>query len=467
MRYSNELAWMRGETCTVIGLGVSNLPLIDFLLSYGIIPTARDRKSREELGVLADCLEEKGLCLILGEGYLNGLTEQIIFRSPGLRPDLPPLASAVANGARVLTEMELFFSLTPAMTVGITGSDGKTTTTTLTSLFLKTEREMHGGGKVFLGGNIGTPLLPFVEEMTDRDVAVVELSSFQLFDMKHSPARSAITNLSPNHLDWHRDMEEYAKAKANIFQNDGNCMLVANAENETVMRLAQTCQAPVTLFSSARATESLPSITQGGCVGLEDGWIVFSRNGVKKRMLCIKDILLPGKHNLENYMTAIALTEGLVSTEAIRQVATTFKGVEHRLELVRTVNGVKYYNSSIDSSPTRTAAALSALSEKPIVICGGYDKHIPFEPLALALKEKAKAVVLTGATGEAIFAALEACGAKLPIYKEPIFADAVAKASEVAREGDTVLLSPACASFDAFRNFAERGETFKRLVCQI
>lgn len=463
MRFSRELAWLCGKTCAVLGLGVSNLPLIDFLLSYGVTVTARDQKCREDLGETAVRLEEKGVRLILGDGYLADLNEEVIFRSPGIRPDLPPLARAAANGATILTEMELFFSLTSALTVGITGSDGKTTTTTLTSLFLKAERELQEGGKVFLGGNIGSPLLPLVEDMTDRDVAVVELSSFQLFDMMHSPVRAAVTNLSPNHLDWHRDEEEYAAAKTNIFRHGQNRMLVTNAENETAMRLAKNCQAPVTLFSSVRPSEALPK-TEGGCVTLEDGWIAFSRNGVKKRILYAKDILLPGRHNLENYMTAIALTEGLVSTEAIRRVATTFKGVEHRLELVRVVNGVKYYNSSIDSSPTRTAAALSALSEKPIVICGGYDKQIPFAPLARALKERAKAVVLTGATQNAIREALELSGADLPIYTEPIFANAVAKASEIAREGDTVLLSPACASFDAFRNFAERGETFRRLV---
>lgn len=463
MMLPEQLRQLLTKPCAVIGLGISNLPLIEFLRSHGVQVVARDRKRREELGSTAEWLESVGVSMRLGDGYLDGLTEPVIFRSPGLRPDTPELAKARRTGAVILSEMELFFELTPARLIGVTGSDGKTTTTTLTALLLEAERERSAGGRVYVGGNIGEPLLPKVEEMTAEDVAVVELSSFQLFDMRRSPERAAITNLSPNHLDWHRNMEEYGEAKANIFRHEQNRMLITNAENAAALALSERCISPVTLFSATRAEAQLPA--HGGLsVFLQDGWIAVKDGDGVHRVLCTEDILLPGRHNLENYMTAIGLTWGLTSAEAIRQVARTFRGVPHRLERVRTVGGVTYYNSSIDSSPSRTAAALSALREKPIVICGGYDKHIPFAPLAKALKERASAAVLTGSTRERIREALDAEPGTLPVYTEPDFARAVALARELAQPGDTVLLSPACASFDAFRNFEERGNTFRRIV---
>ena len=463
MTISEWIARLRARPCAVVGLGVSNLPLIDFLLAHGVRVCARDRKSREALGETATRLEAAGVALRLGEDYLGELNEPVIFRSPGLRPDTPELARARAGGAVVLSEMELFLELTPATVIGVTGSDGKTTTSTLTAHILEAGYAAAGGGRVWLGGNIGEPLLPHTESMQPGDVAVVELSSFQLMDLRRSPARAAVTNLSPNHLDWHRDMEEYAQAKANIFRHPGNRMLVTNAENPAALELAAGCAAPVTLFSSLRPGEALPPHT-GDSVFLRDGWIAVSQGGEEQRVLAVSDILLPVRHNLENYMTAIALTRGLVSPEAVRQVARSFRGVPHRLERVRTVRGVTYYNSSIDSSPSRTAAALSALPGRPVVICGGYDKHLPFAPLAKALKARAKAVVLTGATRERIREALEAEPGELPVWTEPAFADAVERARKLALPGDAVLLSPACASFDAFRNFEERGECFRRIV---
>lgn len=444
----------------VVGLGISNLPLIDLLLSQGATVVARDRKSRAELGNVADCLEKMGVTLRLGEAYLEELTEPVVFRSPGLRPETPQLRRAAQKGAKITSEMELFFELSPARVIGITGSDGKTTTTTLTYRFLQAERALHGGGRVFVGGNIGAPLLPLVEEMTEADIAVVELSSFQLSDMQISPWRAAITNLSPNHLNWHADMAEYVAAKANIFRQAGNTALVTNAENGDCLCLAAECGAPVTLFSSEKTEpEEFPLLAAD---------TVYVRNGMIERsgepILALSDIRLPGKHNVENYMTAIALTAGLVSREAIQQVAQEFEGVPHRLERVAEKNGVTFINSSIDSSPTRTVAALSALQEPPIVICGGRDKHVPFDGLAQALGKRARAVVLTGEAAEQIQKALEQAQVPVPVYREPDFDRAVALAVSLARPGDTVLLSPACTSFDAFRNFEERGERFRALV---
>lgn len=470
MDISEKLSDLKTRRCTVIGLGISNLPLIDFLLSVGATITARDRKTRNELGATADELETKGVRLILGENYLDDLSEDVIFRSPGLRPDRSELSDAVRRGAMLTSEMELFLELTPATVIGITGSDGKTTTTTLTALLLERACERTGKGRrVFVGGNIGTPLLPKVWEMTSDDFAVVELSSFQLQTMRRSPLIAAVTNVTENHLDWHTDMREYIAAKTNIYAHAPNRRLVTNAENPNTVALAEQADRPVTYFSSVRTTyEAFPLKSGDQAVYVKDGWITI-RNGERELpMGAVSDILLPGRHNLENYMTAVALTEEWILPQDVRAVATTFGGVPHRLERIRVCEGVTYYNSSIDSTPARTAAALSALEARPIVICGGYDKHLSFDLLADALCRKAKAVVLTGATAPKIRAALEERPAvrngTLPVYHAPLFEEAVAMARSLAHDGDTVLLSPACASFDAFRNFEERGDTYRCLV---
>ena len=453
----------------MLGIGISNIPLIDFLLARGANVSARDMKEREALGDVAKSLEEKGVKLILGKGYLDDITEDVIFRSPGIRPDAAGIKEAASRGAILSSEMELFFELTPAKVIGITGSDGKTTTTTLTYKLLLEQFEREGGHRrVFVGGNIGAPLLPLVGRMTSDDVAVVELSSFQLQTMTRSPERAAITNITPNHLNWHTDMEEYAEAKTNICKNEGNVYLVLNAENDRTAEIAKKAERAVTVFSSKRGADELSR--EFGCSVLceEEGYISFAYDGEVMPILRTADIKLPGRHNVENYMTAIALTRGMVSPEVIEHVAKTFGGVEHRLEFVRELDGVKYYNSSIDSSPTRTEAALSAFSDKVIVICGGYDKNIPFEPLADTLIKRAQMVVLTGATREKIKDAIlshpEFESSGLKIAENADFYDAVISAMAVARAGDTVILSPACASFDAFKNFEARGNYFKEII---
>lgn len=467
--YMEWLERIKHSRCTVIGLGVSNMPLVELLLHHGATVSVRDQKSAEQLGEIASRLQSLGVRLFLGESYLDDMTEDILFRSPGVHPHTKQIQDAVSRGAILTSEMELFLDLTPARVIGITGSDGKTTTTTLTHLILKETFSARGEGTVYVGGNIGAPLLPHVFEMTERDVAVVELSSFQLYTVKRSCDRAAITNLSPNHLNWHTDMEDYIRAKTNIYAHPQNQMAVFNAENEETLALAKAHVGRVTFFSSSRTTvdEFDGFMKSGDCaVYVCDGVIRYWNGETETDYFSVEEILLPGRHNLENYLTAIALTADLADIEAVRSVARTFRGVEHRLEYVATVDGVSYYNSSIDSSPTRTAAALSALSQKPIVICGGYDKHIPFEPLAQALCARAKAVVLTGATADQIKSALDAVGCVLPVVKRADFTEAVNCARSLAQEGDTVLLSPACASFDAFPNFAARGEFFKSLVRQ-
>lgn len=450
------------KSCAVVGLGVSNLPLVRFLCAHGAHLVVRERKNEKELGALAGELRALGARLLTGENYLRDLQEEIIFRSPGMRPDLPEFCRAAANGSRLTTEVEWFLELSPARTLGVTGSDGKTTTTTLTGLFLEEERKRRKTGRVFVGGNIGKPLLPAVEEMTASDFAVVELSSFQLQACGASPERAAITNLSPNHLNWHTDFDEYIAAKTEIFKHERCRMLVLNADNEKTAALAKSSPVPVTWFTKSGRP---PRVQK--CVFVQNGMVVADFGNGELPILPVADFRLPGSHNLENLLAAVALTEGLVTPASIAAVARTFCGVEHRLQKVGVFGGVTYYNSSIDSTPTRTRAALSALAGqgiRPVVICGGYDKHLSYAPLAAALETYAKAAVLTGQTAGAIAETIRANAPRFPFVTEPDFRRAVEQARALAQPGDTVLLSPACASFDAFQNFAERGETFCKIV---
>ena len=443
------------EPVAVVGLGISNAPLVDFLLARGARVTVYDKKDRESFSGVASSLEERGVRLVFGEGYLN-VSEKVVFRSPGIRAD----AINAPKDAYITSEMELFFELCPAKIYAITGSDGKTTTTTLTHLFLDAQRK-RCGGKAYVGGNIGAPLLPLVDKMTANDVAVLELSSFQLMTMRYSPSAAAITNITPNHLNWHTDMDEYVAAKLNIC-GEATKKIVLNADNEITAAFCPE-NAHRVYFSSTKKREEF---AQNGAhlVYIKDENITYFDGENEKTVLPVSDIKLPGRHNIENYMTAIALTYGEVDANVYRDVARTFGGVKHRLELVATVDGVKYYNSSIDSTPTRTAAALSALDEKPIVICGGADKNTDYAPLATLLCSRARAVVLNGETAKKIFAALENCPdfdeKALPVYLEADLRAATDRARAIAKAGDTVLLSPASTSFDQFKNFEERGNAF-------
>ena len=461
----------KDKDCRVLGFGRSNRPLVEILLTAG----ARVRVHDGDEEILNDGqtrdLISRGVTFSTGEGYLRSLGGDHIFRSPGIRPDLPEIAAAVNNGANLTSEMELFFEVCPCQIIGITGSDGKTTTTTVTHLLLETEFKKKGKGRAYVGGNIGAPLLPLVFEMTEDDVAVVELSSFQLQTMKRSPQRAIITNITPNHLNWHTDMGEYVLAKRNICSHAGVEQLVVNRENTITHGIAQSCDLSTTCFSSVRSSYSdiVPFFKENCSAVYEDGGVIYFDDGKDREpILRIEDILIPGRHNVENYMAAIAVTQGLVSKETVVEVAAAFGGVEHRLEFVRERNGVRYYNSSIDSSPTRTSAALSALGKAPIVICGGSEKNVSFEGLALDLCTRVKAVVLTGQSAPHMLAEIEKCPSyepdRLEVRHVPSFNEAVIAASELAEDGDIVLLSPACASFDAFKNFEERGKRFKEIV---
>lgn len=461
----------QNKRCRILGFARSNKPLVTMLLDAGATVTVHDKN--EDIVNQPDykAWVDRGVEFVLGETCLEGgLCADYIFRSPGFRPDLPEMLAAIQNGAVLSSEMELFFEICPCNIIGITGSDGKTTTTTLTHLFLEEEFK-NTSRRAYVGGNIGAPLLPLAMQMKADDVAVVELSSFQLQTMKSSPARALITNVTPNHLNWHVDMQEYIDAKCNIFANDGAELLVLNAENEVTRGIAEKSEMRLTCFSSKR--ESYNEIVP---CGKENARAIYERDGVividdgerATPIINVEGILLPGRHNVENYMSAIALTEGLVSRETVEKIAKSFKGVEHRLEFVRELNGVKYYNSSIDSSPTRTAAALGALKVKPIIICGGSEKGVAFDTLAIDLCTRTKAVVLTGQSAPNILAEIEKCPLydreKLTVRHIPDFDDAVKAAADMAESGDVVLLSPACASFDRFKDFAHRGNYFKEIV---
>ena len=449
--------YINGKTVALIGAGVSNMAAVDFLLSLGARLTVRDKQEDAEK---ASMLAKKGVATVFGEGYLADMTEEVLFKSPGIRPDIPEIAAAVEKGATLTSEMEVFLSLCPCKIYAVTGSDGKTTTTTLVSKILEREYEKRGKGKVYLGGNIGTPLLPFLPDMTADDAAVVELSSFQLFAMRVHIDTAIVTNVTPNHLNWHVDMAEYTEAKAKIFENQTSAdRLVLNAENDITLGFSNIAKGEVTLFSSKNKIEGRRGIYL-------DGDDIFYCDGEKTSYVMSRsDIKLPGMHNVENYMAATAALMGDVSAESVICVARSFGGVAHRIELVREVGGVKYYNSSIDTSPTRTAAALGSFSEKLIVIIGGYDKKIPLEPLVPLLTERAKFVSATGATGEKIMSLLLDSGYPCDkIVYTSDFEGAVNVAAREAKAGDTVILSPACASFDAFKNFEARGNRFKELV---
>ena len=446
--YFNNL---KGKKIAVLGLGVSNRPLVRLLLEYGCDVVGCDRTDREKLDAEVLELERAGCKLHVGEHYLEGVEADVVFRTPGMHPGNPAILALKETGALVTSEMDVFFQVCPCRLLAVTGSDGKTTTTTLISEMLKAE-----GKTVWLGGNIGTPLLPLVPQMKETDYAVVELSSFQLMDMTRSPQRALITNLSPNHLDIHKDMEEYVEAKKNIFRfQDKSGLLIVNGDNALTASMKGPGQTKV--FSRLGT----------GHVCLRDGVICQYWEPV----LPVEDILIPGVHNIENYMAAISMVEGLVDYSTIRKVAKEFGGVEHRIELVRIKDGVRFYNDSIASSPSRTIAGLRSFPEKVILIAGGYDKHIPYDVLGPEICAHVKKLFLGGATGPKIAEAVRACPEYSPEELEIVdcgtFEPAVRAAAAAAKEGDVVLMSPASAAFDQFKNFMVRGQFYKELVKEL
>ena len=456
MDFKQFFSMIKGKKIAMLGLGVSHTQLIFDFLKQGAKVYACDRRERDQIGPLADKLEAAGAKLRLGSGYLDNLEVDVIFRTPGMNYHLPELEAARKRGIAVTSEMEVFFDLCPATIFGVTGSDGKTTTTTLIAKMLEAE-----GKKVFIGGNIGTPLLPEIEKITADDFVVVELSSFQLISMRKSPDVAVITNVAPNHLDVHKDMDEYVEAKKNIIlHQNAFSRTVLNRDNEITESMRKYARGQLLGFSMTK------KLNNGAWLD-EKGVLHMAYRGIDVPIMDKKEISIVGDHNVENYLTAITAVWGYVSIKSIKQVAHEFKGVEHRIEHVREIEGVDYYNDSIASSPTRTLAALKAFNRPLILLAGGYDKHIPFEPMVSELIKKVKILYLCGDTADRIEASVKASPdykGKPVIIKTENLAESVEKAHAAAEKGDAVLLSPASASFDAFKNFVERGKYFKELV---
>lgn len=446
---------IRGKRVVICGIGINNTPVVKQFLAAGAQVTACDRRERDQLGDIADELTAAGAMLRLGEGYLDNLEADLILRTPGMKPYLPQLEDARRRDIPVTSEMELFFSLCPAPIYAVTGSDGKTTTTTIIARLLE-----RAGHRVWLGGNIGRALLPFIHEVTADDVAVAELSSFQLTGMTQSPHVAVVTNVAPNHLDWHTDMQEYVDAKHNLVAHQAaSDRAVLNADNKATWEFAAGLRSDVRGFSRRRPVAN-------GAFLREDGMLCAVEGGVITPVVAAADIRIPGVHNVENYLAAIAAVWGAVDAATIAAFAKEFGGVAHRCEWVRTLDGVKWYNDSIGSSPSRTIAGLRAFDRRVILIAGGYDKNIPYEPLGEAAADTVKAAVLLGATADKIETAIRA-QSNLPVTRVATMEQAVAAARTIAGEGDIVFLSPASASFDMYKNFEERGEHFKRLVNEL
>ena len=448
---------IKGKKVCFVGIGTSNLPLIELFAKKGAAVAACDRQSYEALGENAERAEKVGAKLILGDDYLDNIDTDILFRSPGTPFYKPELEALKKKGVVVTSEMEVFFDLCPCKIIAVTGSDGKTTTTTIISEILKAS-----GKKVHLGGNIGTPLLPIIESINEDDYAVVELSSFQLISMRKSPEIAVVTNLAPNHLDIHQDMDEYVDSKKNIIlHQNAFSKAVLNLDNDIADSFSEYVRGKLVKFSRRKAVEN-------GAY-LDGETIVYNDYGRITPVMSYKDIKIAGMHNVENYLAAISAVWGIVDTETIVKVAKSFGGVEHRAEFVREFEGVEYYNDSIASSPTRTImGTLSLYDEKIIVIAGGYDKHIPYDPLGPVICDKVKLLILLGDTAPKIEKAVK----ESENYTEnnPVIINvknmeqAVAQARKYAVKGDKVSLSPASASFGLYKNFMERGNHFKTIV---
>lgn len=464
MKFVNEKLnefnnYLNGKKVAVIGLGVSNIPLIDYLHNFKAIVTVFDKRNIDDIDkTVMDKVTDYGMEFSFGDDYLSKLREfDFIFRSPSCLPTTPELVKEEKRGAIVTTEVEMCMKLTPAKVIGITGSDGKTTTTTLISEILKAK-----GYNVFLGGNIGTPLFTEVEKMRPEDIVVLELSSFQLMGMDISPDIAVVTNVTPNHLDYHKDLDEYIDAKKSILQYQGkNDILVLNYDNAVTREYAKDAKGKVVFFSDQ------VKLDDGYIV--DDGMIKFCDNKLRKHILNVKDVNLIGKHNYQNICAALAATASLVDENTAKRVVSEFTGVNHRLEFVkRSSKGVKWYNDSASSSPTRTISGIKAFDDKVILIAGGYDKNLDYTPIAKPIVDGVCSLILMGATKNKIYNAvteeLEKQHKKLDIYEAFSLEEAIDIANEISVRGDIVLFSPASASFDMFKNAYDRGNKFKAAV---
>ncbi len=450
--------YLKGKKVAIIGLGVSNLPLLKYMYEKNAKVIVFDEKEKEEVPrKLVERLEKYKADAFFGKNCFKNLKGfDIIFRSPSCLPTRKELVEEKARGAIVTSEIELLMKIAPCKIIGVTGSDGKTTTTSLIYSILK-----KAGYNTYLGGNIGIPLFTRLEEIKPDDILVLELSSFQLINMEISPHIGVITNITPNHLNIHKDYQEYIDSKKTIFkyQNE-NDYLVLNYDNEITRNCSKETKSKVTYFSSKEKLDN-------GFI-IDNGIIKESEDGIRKHILDIKEILLRGNHNYENVVAALAATKTLVDQEISVEAIKEFKAVEHRLEFVREINNVKWYNDSVSSSPTRTIAGLNSFDEDIVLIAGGYDKNLDYTPIAKPILKKVKTLILLGNTAGKIFDAVKEEEEKekksIEIYMTDNLEEAVNLAKKYAKPKEVVLFSPASASFDMFKNFAERGNIFKNLV---
>lgn len=449
---------LENKKIAIIGAGVSNLPLIEYFYNNKATVTIFDKKTFEKFDAnVIDAVNKYNIECSLGDDYLSNLKGfDIIYRSPSCRPDKKELVEERNRGAIVTSEIEMLLKLCPGTVIGITGSDGKTTTTSLVYAIIKEK-----GYDCYLGGNIGIPLFTKLNEMTPESVVVLELSSFQLMDMDISPKISVVTNIAPNHLDIHKSYEEYIDSKKNIYlHQENNGVLVINADNDITNKMNAEANGKTIMFSSKQDLEN-------GVI-YKDGEIWLCNNGTKTPIISTKDIKLRGVHNYENICAAIAATSSIVDIETQVKAISNFAGVEHRLEFIREIDGVKWYNDSIGTSPSRTIAGLNSFDENIILIAGGYDKHLDYTPIAKPIVDNVTGLVLMGATADkindAVTAELQKQNKEMPIVRCSTLEETIEAANKLAKPGDVVLFSPASASFDMFKNFAERGNLFKKLV---
>ena len=440
---------LKGAKCIVLGIGRSNEALISYLDKQGAeIFVSDKRKSEKEI---TDILQNKGIKNAGIIKYVNFQKADYVFRTPSIRPDAPEIMDAISKGAILTSESELFFEVAKGKIYGITGSDGKTTTTTLIYELLKRK---YGEKRIKVGGNIGIPPISFVDQLDNDSITVLELSSFQLMTLRKSPICSAVTNITENHIDYHKSMNEYVQAKCNIFDCGGCEKLVIQSECSNILKKH------IRSFPKNVLTTSLTD---------EKAEITCFNESIYfygEKILDCAEIKAIGKHNVCNFMTAIGMTYPTVFKSDIQFVAKEFNGVEHRLEFVREINRVRYYNSSIDSTPSRTLATLDCFNNGSVVlICGGYDKCLSYTEFANNSNKKVNKYIIFGENKLKIADALKKANVHgFKIVFSTDLKSAIFDAATAAMQGDNVLLSPASASFDMFRDFEERGNLFKNII---
>lgn len=449
---------LKDKKIAVIGLGVSNLPLIGYLSKLGCDITLFDKRTLNDMkDDVREVIENNAVNLSLGADYLNKLEGfDIIFRSPSFLPTNPYLIKEKERGALVTTEVEMVIKLAPCPIIGVTGSKGKTTTTTIIYNILS-----KMGYNTYLGGNIGVPLFTKLEEMRESDLVVLELSSFQLMEMEVSPKLALVTNISPDHLDIHGSYEEYINAKKYLFKNqDSNGLVVLNKDDEIVSKFADEAKGAVRYFSF----EYIPDTYV-----LEGDFITYNH----EKIIDTNKLLLKGKHNYLNVCAALNVIHDFikVSREELEEIVAGIKSVHHRLEFVREVNGVKWYNDSASTTPDKSMAGIYAFNEDVVLIAGGYDKNIAYDSLAKPILDKVSKLILFGKTKDKIYDAVmelnKVVGKDIQIYVLDTLEEVVEAAYQVSKPGEVVLFSPASASFDMFNNAYERGDLFKELVQEL